>query len=128
MGLDGRDRDLERGGDFLGARALHDLAQNFFLTSGEFFCGGLSRFVFVKGVHYQPGNFGRHRRAAVENLLDGFQDFGRGRAAHEQIATGAGFERLQNLLALVINSQHHQLELWTSGLQPAHAFNARHFG
>src|SRR5439155_19558669 len=45
VGLDRRERDLERGGDFLGARALHDLAQNFFLTSGEFFCGGLSRFV-----------------------------------------------------------------------------------
>src|SRR6266498_4664707 len=38
VGLDRRDRNLERIGDFFGARALHDLAQDVFLTPSEFFC------------------------------------------------------------------------------------------
>src|SRR5436190_11304790 len=53
VGLDCGDRNLERIGDFFGARALHDLTQNVFLAPSEFFAGGSSRLVLVKRVHHQ---------------------------------------------------------------------------
>ena len=77
--------------------------QNLLLTGSEFFRGGMSGLVLVKGAHDQTGDFCRHRRAAMVNLLDGLEDFRRRRAAHEQVAAGAGFERLQYLSALIID-------------------------
>src|SRR5437764_6276213 len=60
VGLDRRDRDLERLGDLLGARTLGDLAQNLLLTGSEFFRGGMSGPVLVKGADDQTGDFCRH--------------------------------------------------------------------
>ena len=92
VGLDRRDRNLERFGDFFGTRALRDLPENLFLARSELLGGGMRTLVLVKRADDQSRNFSRHRRAALVDLLDGFEDFCRRRAAHQQIAAGACLE------------------------------------
>ena len=59
------------------------------------------------------------------DLLDGFQDFRR-RQVLDQVAVGAGFQRLEHPPAVLFDGEHDDLQLRQAFLEPANALDAGH--
>src|SRR5439155_27215240 len=93
MGVNGLKGNRECICDFLVHIALGQQVEDFTFARGQRLGGRLVGPRLVKGLNDFSGDIARHRGASLMYLLDGSEDLG-WRGSFDQIAVGAGFERL----------------------------------
>ena len=65
----------------------------------------LRRTKVAEQLDHPPGHWRRHGRAAGDGFLQAFQQPGR-RCALEQVAAGAGAQRLEDALVVLVYREH----------------------
>src|SRR5579859_8212288 len=96
--LDGVEADVQLGGDFLIETTLGQEFKDLQLAGGETNFRGRSAFL-VEVFDHSHGNVAGHRSSTLVDVLNGFEQIGRGGALRE-IAASAGSQGVENVIAV----------------------------
>jgi hypothetical protein len=125
MAAHGIETHRQRIGDFFITVAFGEKLQDFLLAFGKIFQFRCLAFYVAKMFHHHARDAPRHGRSAAVDFLDGFQNFGCGRA-FDQITAGTGHDGIEHQVAVFIHGEHQDLHLRQQRFEFAGAFNARH--
>src|SRR5581483_4628094 len=101
VGADGAEGDAEAVGNFLVEKTLGKQGEDFLFALGEFLDVGFRFLDVLEMADDLAGDLHGHGRTAGVNLLDGSGELS-GRDVFEQVAAGAGAERFEDEIAVLV--------------------------
>ena len=126
VNANGFDADREFSGDFLVCKTSGDKLHDFSFTLGKVkgltclaTCGAM------KGFDDEPSDLGRHWRSSCPDFEDRTTKI-IGRSILEEIAGGPCLQGIENLLIIVVHSEHDHVDVGVSVLDLYGRFDSRH--
>ena len=125
--MDGFVADAEFLRDFLVNQSPAQEVEHLLFALGKAFARLFGGRAFLKRLHDLARDVHGHRRPAPMEFLNGFEQFLAG-GALEHVTARARRQRVEDVFRVLINREHHHLDLRRQLLQLPHAFDSVHAG
>jgi hypothetical protein len=132
VNADGAYADAEVVTNFFVKKATGELTQDFLFTLGKIcrrrlLSGRKVVLRVLENLDNLACNLAGHRRAALVQFVNGFQEFV-WRRFLDDVTAGTGGKGLENAVMVLEHGQHHDLKIWQISFKATDAFDAGHAG